>query len=89
MTGCRGCGACCVNQLILVRPEDQVPVLMVDGVLMRKQWGRCIALSGRVGKEVTCTIYEKRPEICRVMALGSWACVEMRRACGLFSEVES
>lgn len=87
MTACQHCAACCVNgQLILVRPDDQVPHMMIVGYRMRMLAGRCVALTGRVGKDAACSIYEQRPEICRVFAPGSWACREVRQACGLFSD---
>ena len=49
---CTKCGACCIDQLIVIMPKDNVPLLMRDGNVMRKQLDRCIALRGRVGKEV-------------------------------------
>ncbi len=82
---CQTCGACCVNdQLILVRPEDDVPHTLISGGALIRVAGRCIAFEGRVGKSCRCTIYDQRPVICRTLAVGSWACIEVRQACGLF-----
>jgi Fe-S-cluster containining protein len=36
--------------------------------------GRCVALAGRVGVAVSCSIYEKRPEACRKFERGSVDC---------------
>ncbi len=80
---CRTCGACCTDQLVLILPGDCVPVLMRDGPKMRTQDGRCIALHGRVRIDPTCSIYEQRPDICRKMEAGSWACLEIRRNWGM------
>ncbi len=99
---CQKCGACCLDQLIVLMPGDDVPFHMVmdksrvsvehkgglpDGLtpldhcvgkVMRNQFGRCVALTGRLGKDVSCSIYESRPRICKVMKKGDWACLEVR-----------
>lgn len=87
---CKTCGACCTNhQLILVRPGDNVPfTMMADGHRMRQREGRCIALLGRVGKLVECTIYENRPAVCKALAIDSWACRAIREGCGMFNHAE-
>lgn len=86
---CSSCGACCVDSLVLVDPNNKIPMHMVDGGLMRKQFGRCIALTGRVGKKwVGCAIYDDRPKICRALSPRSWACLELRQSCGLFGPLK-
>jgi hypothetical protein len=45
--------------------------------------GRCLALRGRVGSQVTCTIYADRPTPCRSVESGSDLCRRYRRARGL------
>jgi Fe-S-cluster containining protein len=40
---------------------------------------RCIALRGNVGSEVTCSIYERRPGVCRRFEPGGTACSLARR----------
>lgn len=37
----------------------------------------CVALRGTVGKRVFCTIYERRPHLCRIYKKGSGNCIEM------------
>jgi Fe-S-cluster containining protein len=50
---------------------------------------RCIALAGEVGREVKCTIYEKRPGPCRDFApyaalnIGDAGCARARRRHGM------
>lgn len=83
---CTKCGACCMGQLVLLMPADKVPLMMRDdrGVAqMREVCGRCVALRGRLGIDTTCSIYEDRPEICRVLKPGCWACIDIRNQWGL------
>ena len=40
---------------------------------------RCIALTGRLGEEVSCTIYELRPRPCQIVEAGSRECLARRR----------
>jgi uncharacterized protein len=40
---------------------------------------RCAALTGTVGQQVACGIYEWRPSPCREFAAGSDACNRVRR----------
>jgi Fe-S-cluster containining protein len=44
---------------------------------------RCAALTGTVGQQVACGIYEWRPSPCREFAAGSDACNRVRRQHGL------
>ena len=102
---CQKCGACCLDQLVVLMPDDNVPFHMVMdksrasvkhndglpdgmtpldyciGLVMRKQFNRCVALEGKPGVEISCKIYENRPVVCRVMKKGTQACLEMRSHC--------
>ena len=100
---CRSCGACCVTfRITLPRCEldshgGQVPAALTEPytpttACMREHpdhAGRCIALDGSVGQEVSCSIYERCPSACREFApltaigLGDEACNEARRRQGL------
>jgi len=76
---CRACGACCIGQNIPLFFEDVVPVAMSNGHYMRHQGGRCTALRGRLGIDVSCSIYDQRPAVCRLMKAGSTACLRIRQ----------
>ena len=99
MSACISCGACCacfrvdfsvyevddmggcvpagltveVNDSICrMRGTDHVPI-------------RCAALTGHVGAQVACGIYEWRPSPCREFAEGSDACNRARARHGLLA----
>jgi Fe-S-cluster containining protein len=38
----------------------------------------CSCLTGKVGGRVACSVYEKRPEICRAFRPGSSMCIQSR-----------
>lgn len=67
-------------------PGDKVPLHMTEGATMREVRGRCVAFTGRVGREATCTIYDDRPRMCQAMAPGSWACRAIRESWHLPSQ---
>ena len=45
--------------------------------------GRCLALRGRLGRHVTCTIYALRPRGCRLIEPGDARCRQYRRERGI------
>jgi len=46
---------------------------------MRVENRRCVALSGKLGADVTCEIYENRPKMCAGFDKGTDACMNARR----------
>ena len=44
---------------------------------------RCVALQGRLGRRVSCAIYELRPSACRTVQPGSRECRRDRRERGI------
>lgn len=101
---CRQCGACCAYfQQIPVLIVDATPRALTwavwddgdrDGERLR--WlrrepvaGRCVALDGRVGERVSCSIYELRPQACREFEAGSDRCYALRRMYGIEPELEA
>lgn len=101
MNACQYCGACCAS-LRVSFPADEVddrlgglvPQALAESygnaACMRTMAdGRCVALRGRVGEEVSCAIYELRPSSCREFAplaalgRGDDACNDARRRRGL------
>ena len=43
----------------------------------------CVALRGYLGVNVSCAIYERRPDACRAFRPGSRTCLRLRAAVGL------
>lgn len=88
---CRRCGVCCFSdsaEYVWVRGDDWARLGDQAGELahfigrhafMRMRDGHCAALEVRrdaAGRaEFFCTIYERRPEICRDLARGSPECL--------------
>ena len=76
------------RDLILRRPDLVRRLVVLDedgggGHLRLDPAGRCLALRGRVGARVTCTIYAERPAACRKVQPGSGECERARAALGL------
>lgn len=64
-----------VKKLVVL--HDDVPHLRLDAT------GRCLALRGRVGDDVSCSIYALRPHPCRRVQPGDAGCLSYRRELGL------
>lgn len=95
---CLTCGACCAYlHQVPVLVSDPTPRRLTwqvwdaeDRTGPMSRWlrrdprdGRCIALDGRVGECVRCTIYPLRPQSCRAFEAGSDRCHAIRRMYGL------
>lgn len=101
---CRTCGACCAHFRILVNwteVDDFAPGGIPAAMTVRLGEhvrimagtegppGRCVALEGRIGHHVTCSIYDGRGSLCREFnptnpdGEPNDACDEARRAHGL------
>lgn len=96
---CRSCGACCAPErddalYVGVTPEDILRMTprwraqhVAHGAILTRldPIGRCVcvALRGAVGRKVSCSIYERRPEECRRLEAGSRECLKARRQAGL------
>lgn len=97
MSACTSCGACCswcrvdFSTYELDEAGGSVPsglAVEVNGTTARMRgtdhWPpRCAALSGTVGIQVGCGIYEWRPSPCREFEEGSEACDRARQRHGL------
>ena len=75
LPACAGCGKCC-HLLVDVAPTDDVPEdLVVEHAGMRCMDqhgdGACVALDPLMK---LCTIYERRPQVCRDFQRGSGLC---------------
>ncbi len=67
-----------VRRLVIFNADGR-PHLRLDA------GGRCVALRGKVGRRVRCTIYDHRPAACRKVERGSERCLAHRRERGLSS----
>ncbi|NNF00150.1 MAG: YkgJ family cysteine cluster protein [Pyrinomonadaceae bacterium] len=101
---CLDCGVCCSAVLtVQVAKSDPTPdellweitiegknrSVTVDKTMRRiGENGRCIALEGELGKSISCNIYEKRPNLCRLFDAGSDKCHALRRAFGFEPPLE-
>lgn len=97
MSACTACGACCASFRVdfsvqeLQEHGGEVPSGLAAEVNARivrmrgtdHQPPRCAALSGTLGANIGCGIYEWRPAPCREFAEGSEACNLARRRHGL------
>ena len=90
---CQACGACCASFRVSFYwaeaddgPGGTVPVALTRPVSphLRCMAGtetqpvRCVALSGEVGREVSCGIYAKRSSTCRGVQPGDEQCLKAR-----------
>lgn len=86
---CLSCGACCFSpsdQYVWVNGADwtrlgpdagRVAHFIGNHAFMRMRDGHCAALEirrGAGGPAFFCTLYERRPEICRMLGRGSPEC---------------
>jgi Fe-S-cluster containining protein len=78
---CERCEACCCRLEVLLMGEDDVPVALSGldqwgaPVMRRLEDGWCAALDRNT---LRCTIYARRPALCREFEVGSYACLEER-----------
>ena len=83
---CEKCGACCSFKWswpIFKRDRSDaigIPIEMqrTDYPLMKTENNRCVALDGEVGSKVKCSVYNCRPQACRLFEPGSELCLEAR-----------
>lgn len=97
LNACQRCGACCasfrVDFSVFETEAEGGPVpdgltVQVTGTTRRLRGTdhappRCAALTGRLGQQVGCGIYEWRPSPCREFEEGSDACARARQRHGL------
>ena len=91
---CLQCGACCFSLLptyVRVSGDDwerlgevaeTVAHFIGHRAYMRMREGHCAALTVRTGadgrREYFCTVYDRRPHVCRELARGSLQCAAER-----------
>lgn len=89
---CLTCGACCgysaewprfsleTDEELALIPEKLVAENLSG---MRCEENRCMALTGKVGEAVACSIYAVRPHVCRACMPGDEECHTARAHHGL------
>lgn len=89
---CLSCGACCAYSHEWPRFSTEsdeelarIPQALVAPSLagMRCEGERCMALSGKIGEAVACTIYAARPHVCRACEAGDSECATARAHYGM------
>ncbi|HEY0563580.1 MAG TPA: YkgJ family cysteine cluster protein [Methylophilus sp.] len=98
MSHCVSCGACCTAFRVSfywgetdAHPLGTIPSELTTAVSpyyvcmkgTEKKPMRCVALSGEIGQQVGCTIYEQRSSTCREFEEGSERCNQARSIYGL------
>jgi Fe-S-cluster containining protein len=74
---CEACQACCCQLQVILMPHDDPPAHLVEteehglDVMRRLDDGWCVALDRDTYR---CTIYERRPQVCRDVATGGPEC---------------
>jgi uncharacterized protein len=83
---CLSCGACCFSQLdtyVRVTGDDherlgeraeQLCLFIGNRCYMRMADGHCAALAISADGRFVCSVYEQRPEVCRLLERESPAC---------------
>ena len=80
---CKNCKACCCRLQVMLITETGVPEHFIEtdkwGVssMLRLEDGWCAALDRNT---LMCSIYEKRPLICREFEMGEYECIAERSA---------
>jgi len=84
---CVTCGLCCAyseSWPVFIGEKDGqgIPDELIDFAhgRMLSFGNRCAALDGKLGCEVSCSVYEKRPLVCREFQAGSEDCKMVRNS---------
>lgn len=78
---CDNCQACCCRLEVILISDTGVPDHFIEldkwggQVMARLEDGWCMALDRNT---MMCTIYDKRPWVCREFEMGSYECVTER-----------
>jgi Fe-S-cluster containining protein len=80
---CSACAAICCQLPVLLMPDDAVPDWFIDRdeydleIMAKGDDGWCVAIDP---SSMRCTIYEKRPQVCRDFDMGGGDCRDERAA---------
>jgi Fe-S-cluster containining protein len=81
VVSCATCQACCCRLEVMLMGEDDVPEALTvqdrwgGWVMRRLADGWCAAVDRHTHR---CTIYERRPTVCRDLPVGDSECLEAR-----------
>ena len=87
---CASCQACCCRLEVMLMGDDQPPQYLTNEdawggwVMRRLDDGWCAALDRNT---MRCTIYERRPSICRDYQLGDSDCLAERAKSTMFMPI--
>jgi len=90
VVSCGNCEACCCRLEVLLLEGDDIPDQLTgfDGwarsVMRRLSDGWCAALDRNT---LRCTIYPRRPQLCREYAMGGYDCLDQRAMLGRVTEL--
>lgn len=92
---CRMCGACCASPVatdvyVTLKKFPSQDIQRLENASIRSgnklltkidTRGECVcgALEGELGRDVRCSIYDARPDVCREFAVGGSSCLTARR----------
>ena len=71
--------------VLVVVPDAEDRVVLLGTKHNAQGFRVCVGLTGKIGKQVACSIYEDRPLLCRQFEAGSPECHAARRAAGIRS----
>ena len=102
MLSCVDCGACCATFRVSFYWAESDPFAggsvpaelttkispnLVSMAGTNQPDPRCVALTGEIGKQVSCSIYEQRSSTCREFEAGSADCLKARLKHGITDDV--
>ena len=95
---CITCGACCAYFRVSFywAEGEQMPVDVIEPLTpvyscmkgTNQKNARCVMLSGEIGQQVSCSMYEKRSSSCKEVMPADEQCNKARAAHGLIPLIE-
>ena len=88
---CTRCAACCCKLQVMLMAGDDVPAHLIEydqwnsASMRRCSDGGCAALNRDT---LLCSIYQRRPAICREFAMGGGDCIDARALCSVTELLE-
>lgn len=69
------------RKLTTLSKQDQQETGAAEALGLKRFGDReaCVALKGKLGKDISCDVYAQRPDFCRVFVKGSADCLSRRK----------